>query len=103
MVGATEIKNSLHTHIARDRHRATAADTDAEWASLEAAAQPAAATNSAPPALPQRQVAAIAGAVYSLIGEASANDPGDPAFWARKVSEGVPATAESAALNQGAD
>src|SRR5690242_7158792 len=23
VVGATEIKNSLHTHIARDRHRAT--------------------------------------------------------------------------------
>jgi hypothetical protein len=68
LVGKAEIKRSLHTRdprVALGRHRAV----EAEWARLEAAAQPAPALGSAVHALTQRQVVAIAGEFYRLIGD----------------------------------
>lgn len=91
LVGKAEIKRSLHTRdprIAPGRHRAIAADVEAEWARLEAAAQPAAAADLAASTLTQRQVVAIAGEFYHLISDEFIDNPGDPAFWTRKQHEG---------------
>lgn len=109
LVGKGEIKRSLHTRdsrVAPGRHRAVAAEIEAEWARLEAAAEPAAATATAaadPPAreLSPREVAAIAGEFYARIVEAFADEPGRPEFWERKLREDPPAPAQAASPGPG--